>query len=191
MHIYFKKGEWESYFQYAYNERFPIQPIFNQEEDCIANRRNAQMADGFEYTTIFTKEKYKTGARINFVCSFESYGAPLITLTDRLKRHENGILSYGTCHEVVIWENGINVFYLFETKNEIKWNQLLADSFSLEPGKKHRLSLEIVDKYIRVALGERSFELRIENLPEEFYIGLTGCENINRLYSVEISKCDD
>ena len=56
--IEFTKGNWENFFEYAYTTRFPFTPKFVQEEDCISNGRNPEMSDGFDYTTIMTKEKY-------------------------------------------------------------------------------------------------------------------------------------
>ncbi len=44
---------------------------------------------------------------------------------------------------------------------------------------------------VRATIGDRSVLLRIENLPKEFYIGITGCENINRIYSVNIEDVAD
>jgi hypothetical protein len=186
--IKFTKGNWEEYFEYAYTRRFPFKPEFIQEEDCISNSKNPEMKDVFDYTTIMTKEKYGTGTRLWVTCSFENYGAPLITLTDNLKRDEDGNLSYGACHEVVLWEKGINVWNLFEEKGEIKYHKLLAVEFPLEAGIKHEMYIELDNKAVKVVIGDKTQTLRIENLSEEVYIGITGCEDINRFYSVKIDN---
>ena len=186
--IRFTKGNWEEYFEYAYTQRFPFKPKFVQEEDCIANSTNPGMNDGFDYTTIMTKEKYGIGTRLRVTCSFEEYGAPLITLTDNLKRDEEGDLCYGPCYEVVLWEEGINVWHLFEDNGEIKWHKLLAAEFPVEAGTKHEMYIELLEKAVKVVVGENTMTLRIENLPEEVYIGITGCENINRFYNLKIDN---
>jgi len=188
MNIEFKKGRWEDVFQYVYNERFPFKPGFIQEEDCISNGRNPKMPDGFDYTTIMTKEKYPIGTTLWLTCSFEAYGAPLIMLTDSLNRDEDGDLWYGVGQEFVLWENGFNAFDFFKEKGTLKWNKLLSDKFSLQPDKRHEICLEIMEKYIRFTIEEKSVLLRVESLANEFYIGITGCENINRLYSIKIEK---
>lgn len=186
--IKFTKGNWEEYFEYAYTQRFPFKPSFIQEDECIVNSRNPEMKDGFDYTTIMTKEKYGIGTKLCVTCSFEEYGAPLITFTNKLERDKEGTLCYGACYEVVLWENGINVWNLFAENGEIKWHKLLAAEFPLEAGIKYEMYIELEEKTIKVVVGDRSMTLRIENLPEEVYIGITGCENINRFYSVKINK---
>jgi len=186
--INFTKGNWENHFEYAYTKRFPFKPRFIQEEDCIVNGTNPEMTDGFDYTTIMTKKLYGAGTKIWFVSSFEEYGAPLITLTDKLARDSYGDLSYGECYEVILWENGINIWNLYEEDGVVKPKKLMASAFNLEPGKKHELYLELMDKSIRVVVGDKDCLLRIDNLPERVYIGITGCENINRLYNVKIDS---
>ena len=46
--------------------------------------------------------------------------------------------------------------------------------------------IEILEKGARVVIGDKDIYLRIENLPENVYIGVTGCENINRIYNLKI-----
>ena len=186
--INFKKGEWEDFFQYVYNSRFPFTPHFYQEEDCVSNGRNPEMRDGFDYTTIMTKEMYGVGTKIWFTSSFEEYGAPLITLTDTLEKDENGSLWYGVGQEFVIWGNGINAYDFYIKDNKLTWHKMLGDKFSLATNKKHEMYLEIMDKYVLIKVGDREIQLRVDNLPEKFYIGVTGCENINRLYNVKIES---
>lgn len=186
INVAFKKGEWEDCFDYAYNERWQIKSKFTQESDCVVNARTDKMPDGFEWVTVVTKQKYGVGTKVNFTCSFEEYGAPLITLLDSMKIDADGDYTYSNCHELVVWKNGLNIFDIFEVDGTIKWNKLLADTFPLAANEKHELCLEFMEKYVRATIGEHSVLLRIENLPETFYIGFTACENINRLYSAKI-----
>ena len=74
MEITFTKGSWERYFQSAYTWRLPNTPRFIQEADCIVNAQKS------EFTTILLKERYTAGTRVSFTASFESYGAPLLTI---------------------------------------------------------------------------------------------------------------
>ena len=188
LNIEFKKGMWEEYFQHVYNQRFPFKPKFIQKKDCIVNGRNSGMEDGFDYTTIMTKKKYGIGTKIWFTCSFETYGAPLIMLTDSLTSDKNGNLSYGVGEEFVLWEHGFNVWDFFMKDGNLAWHALLCAEFCLKPGEKHEMCLEIMEKNVRATVGGMSILIRTENLPGEFYIGVTGCENINRLYSLKIEE---
>lgn len=184
--IKFTKGNWEEHFEYAYTAKFPFRPKFVQEEDCIVTTENPLMEDGYDYTTIITKEKYGVGTKIWLTCSFEKFGAPLITLTDAFRRDEEGDLIYGACTEVVLWEEGINVWNLYEENNEVKWDKLLALEFPVEAGTKYEIYLELQENAVYVEIGDKKFSLRTENLPEEVNIGITGCEDINRFYCVKI-----
>ena len=188
--IEFTKGNWENHFEYAYTKRFPFTPKFIQEDDCISNGRNPEMRDGFDYTTIVTKEKLGAGTKMWLTCSFEEYGAPLITLTDMLEKDENDNLTYDKCHEVVLWEKGMNVWDIFVEGGQIKWNKLLFADFPVATNTKHEIYLEIMDKYVKVSVGKENILLRIDNLPEKVYIGITGCENINRFYNVKIETAE-
>lgn len=184
--IEFKKGNWEKYFDYASTTRFPFVPRFIQEDDCIANGRNPKMRDGFDYTTIMTKKKYGAGTKLWLSCSFEKFGAPLITLTDSLENDENGDLRYGVCQEFVLWEKGLNVWDFFIEEDILKWHRIMAAEFYLEANTKYEMYLELLDKYVRVVIGDKDLLLRVENLPKKVHIGITGCENINRFYSLKM-----
>ena len=188
MKIEFTKGKWEDFFIYAYSQRFPFAPKFKQEEDCIVNGRNPEMSDGFDYITIFAKEKYGVGTKLSAVCSFEEYGAPLITITDELTEDEEGNLKYRNYYEAVVWEEGLNVWKLYEEDGVMKWHMVMAVKFKLESNKKHEIRTEVVEKGWNIEIDGIKSYVRIEDLPTEFYIGITGCENINRFYSMEIEK---
>ncbi len=184
--IEFTKGNWEEHFKYAYSDRFDIEPEFVQEEDCIANRRNEKMRDGFEYTTIMLKDMYGAGTKMWFTSSFESYGAPLFTITDKIRVDKDGKWRYGPCHEVVIWEKGINVWDMYMVDGKLTWHRVMSLEFPLEINKKHELYVELKDKYIRFGVGDKIAEVRMDSMAEKVYVGVTGCENINRLYSLKI-----
>ena len=78
--------------------------------------------------------------------------------------------------------------YWDEESGEIKWHKLLAAEFPLAAGIKHEMYIELEKKAVKVVIGDKTMTLRIENLPEEVYIGITGCEDINRFYNVKIDN---
>ena len=170
--VEFTKGNWETCFNYAYSKRFPFNPEFAQENDCIVNKRNPEMADGFDYTTIMLKEPYGEGTKFSFTCSFEEYGAPLFTITDKMETDENGCWHYGDCYEVVLWENGINVWDLYEEDGAIKWNKVMSLEFPVKSNKKHKMFLELIDN-----VGEKEL-----NSPK-----YTKCYEFDNLYAKPIN----
>lgn len=190
-YIEFKKGQWEDYFNPVHTIRFNFTPEFRQEEDCISNAVNPDGPMGFDYATIMTKEKFGKGTKITTSCSFEEYGAPLITLTDKTDEDKDGNLWYGVCYEAVIWENGINIWEFYMQDDELKYHLAACSKFELEPKKKHIVEIEIKDKYFKVSVGDKNLTVRAESLPDEVYFGITGCENINRFYSVKIEESEE
>ena len=78
----------------------------------------------------------------------------------------------------------------FVEDGQIKWNKLLFADFPVATNTKHEIYLEIMDKYLKVSVGRENILLRIDNLPEKVYIGITGCENINRFYNVKIETAE-
>ena len=196
MEIRFTEGNWERYFDYAYTRRFPDTPKFRQEPDCIVN------ADKRDFTSIFLKEPYTAGAKISFTASFDAYGAPLLVIAKDLIRGEKGELWYGDYQEVVLWENGVNVWDFWEVapgsqpecyekggprvQNGICIDWLLSDTHPLEAGKRHRLTVELDRRRLKIWVNEHYVMLRVPNLPEKAYLGITGCEGINRFYDLTV-----
>lgn len=185
--IYFKKGMWEENFVYAYCPRFPFSPEFVQKNGYIENSVNPDMRDGFDYVTALLCEKYES-VKLTLECSFEKYGAPLITIAEDVFKNEEGNLIYKNYHEVVLWEGGINIWHLKDEEGSVKIKKLAALDFPLEGGKRHTFSAEIVKGGIKAVCGSYSFYVAIPTLPEKFYAGITGCENINKFYSLEIEE---
>ena len=183
--IEFKPGCWEESFVYAYNSRFSQMPKFKQAEDCILNCVNPQREDGFDYTTIMSKQMFEEGSKIAFSCSFEDYGAPLFIIADNLEKDNDGNLWYGVGYEVVLWEKGINVWEFFLDNGELKYHKSFFAEFEVKSKTIHRLQIELLNKYIGISVNDKNFVLRAENLPSKAYVGVTGCENINRIYSFE------
>ena len=50
------------------------------------------------------------------------------------------------------------------------------------------MSVELLDKVIRVELCGQSFDLPVPLLSDEVHIGFTACEGINRFYEAEINE---
>ena len=195
MRIQFTEGNWERYFNYAYTWRLPHTPEFIQEADCIVNARKS------EFTTILLKDRYAPGTKISFSTSFDSYGAPLLVMVKDLERDEQGKLRFREYQEIVLWENGVNVwnFQKDETnsgntpwdgfsavENGIRIDWLLSNSHPVQAGKRYTMTVELGKERVAVQVDGHSFELRIPGLAEKVYLGITGCEGINRFYDLEI-----
>ncbi len=190
MNIQFTKGNWEDRFDYAYTCRFPFAPKLVQEADCVRNSASSGMKDGFDYTSILLKDKYGKGTEMSLTCSFEEYGAPLLVFPKSLWQDEEGHLRYGDYHEVVLYKDGINVWDLYMVNGEVKWNLLFSSDFRVQENAKQTFQVKLLDKGLKITVGDRAYYVRIGNLPAEVYVGITACENINRIYEFSITDRD-
>jgi hypothetical protein len=147
---------------------------------------------GHDYISIAHKSSFTVGTRAALVCSFENYGAPLITLANSIGADEGGNPLYGDHYEIVAYEGGCNVWYITKAPDGAKRPFLndccLRVNFPIEAGSKIELGVATGNRpgFISVSLCGQNFDLPVPKLNDEFFIGFTACEGINRLYSAVI-----
>ena len=187
----FNNGEWKNDFRYAYSIIYGRVCEFNEEADHLVNNGDVE-AKRFDYVSIVHNEKFTKGAKATLVSSFDSYGAPLITIANSVTLDEHGELRYGDHYEVVGYESGCNVWFITDpdegSDRHFKSQNCLRLRFPVEEKKPFSMSVELLDKVIRVELCGESFDLPVPNLADEVYIGFTACEGINRFYEAEITE---
>ncbi len=186
MDIELTKGNWEDQLFHAYTLRFPFTPKLIQEQSCVRNGTNAEMHDGFDYTSLLTKERYPHNTTITATCSFEKFGAPLLLFTDHVQTDDAGNLWYGGCYEIVLFEEGINVWKHFMAGNEVKWVKLFFAAFPVNSQERYTIRATLLEQGMEFAVNKRKYFLRIENLPAEMHVGFTACEDINRIYHFSV-----
>ena len=186
--INFAQGQWNpEEFRYVYSERFTPIPGIRQEKDCIVNGID-QSTNSYEYISMVTEKEYGTGVKIETNCSFEAFGAPLIVFSDDFHKGENGEWYFGVHYEVVLYEGGINVWYVNLNKDVMKWESLLALKFPVSAEKTHLLSVKILEKSLDITMEDVHVVLGVKDLPKEFRVGITACEGINRFYDCKIEE---
>ena len=161
---------------------------FVQKENCIENTYNEEIKD-FDYISIITKEKYNDGVTISVKCSFDTFGAPLIVLTDDYKSLEDGSYQYGLHFEVVAYENGCNVWHIVpgkEEKNPIDVTKVNAIEFPIEDKSIIDMEVTIRDKKMFIRVNDQSFVAEHEEIPNQMHVGITACEGINQFYEFEV-----
>lgn len=193
-YVFTPNSKWEEDFMYVYSPIVKTYPVFNKEADCLSNRYDENIAD-YEYISVLSDSKYKN-AKITVECDFHKYGAPLIVFTDDLKeavgKDGKKHLFYGVHYEIVAWEEGCNIWYIvpFPEREEhpVKPTKILAESFEIENGSLVSLSVEVKDGTINVELNGKRFSVSHPQIPEEYHIGYTACEGINKLYKMSIEQ---
>jgi len=208
--ISFLPGGWESAgLEYAYSWRFPGEPVFRQEADCIANSASPEGPGGFDYVGFLLPGEFSVGARVEARCSFEGLAAPMLTLVDRMETDERGVLRTLDFYEAVIWRNGLNIWRHHTAGRNTTHYKALGAGFPLAEGQVHTLSLEMApqaanpdedgaaadggeapakssDKRMVLTVDGIKLDLFIDDLPERFRLGYSACEGVCRLYDIAV-----
>lgn len=188
----FGKGKWaQEDFKYIYGLAVTEYKTFFQGEDCIFNGECTSNGWGYDYVSMITKKKYKSGVKFSTKCDFLSYGAPLLVLTDDTFTDEKGILRYGLHFEVVAWEEGCNVWSVrpsHQADNPVEVALLAEPKFPVQGDSLIELTVEVEDKKLKITMNGEYFEVENPEIPDEFHVGITACEGLNRFYDLIIDE---
>ena len=190
MKVKFIKNKWEDKLTYAFTYRFDTYPTFTQDKDCIKNKKDTTNQYGYQNISLFFKEKYKAKNLISTTCSFNKYGAPLIVLAEDLIPQKDGKLRYGNYYEIVLYENGINVWRLRYNGKEVTYVKLMGNEFKVQANKKYKLSayIEKEKNRLHVIVGKHKMQVYLEDCKDEYYYGIDACEGINKFYDISIQE---
>ena len=170
-------------FMYVYSPICKVFKEFIAEDECIKNSYNDDIKD-WDYISIVTKDKYSSGTTVSTVCSFDKYGAPLIVFTDDIVNDENGIRRYGHHYEVVAYENGINIWSIVpwheRGERPIKPTKIAFLEFPVKEDDFFELKVKVDSDKITVNMCGQTLEVNDAQIPEEFHIGITACEGVNK-----------
>lgn len=183
----FKKNGWDKDdFEYVYSPICNTFGEFIQEDDYI---RNFATDGKFEYISMISKACYKTGTMIYLKCSFDTFGAPLIVLTDDIKS-DGKVKRYDLHFEVVAYEDGFNVWRIVpdpeNVARPIKTSKILAKHFKIEDEATSEITLKVEEKRFVIDVNGVKGVIEHDDIPESFNVGFTACEGINRLYEFSI-----
>lgn len=170
----------------AYTFRYPQSPKVHQAQACIESRANPLHPEGYDNASFLSKEVFAPGARASLVCSFEGAGCPEIILAEKPEACEDGVLRYGSCFEIVLYKNGVNVWrHYMDESHKCSWHKRVGVEFPVTENEKHTLTVETKENYIIFTVDGRKTALRTEDLFQKFHLGLTLCEGVARAYSFE------
>ena len=187
MKTLFGKGQWsKDEFIQAYSFRFTETPDFTQTEEAIESAVNPTHKEGFDNISLLTKETFGTGAKAAIECAFEGKGCPEIILVEKPETCQDGATRYGACFEVVLHEGGVNVWRHYREDGKCFWHKRLGIVYPVSHHEKHRLEVEVKEKYLTISIDGQNNFLRVDDLFEHYHFGITVCEGIARVYSMEI-----
>ena len=176
-------------FEYAYSPICKEHARFEQQADCVANYKE-ETPDDFAYVSVLNKEKCATGAKVSVKCSFGKFGAPLLVFSNDISSNDDGSKLYGLHFDVVAYENGCNIWHIIpdpsNTGRPIKTQKIAFAEFKIEENE--MIDIEVYFGKGRIVSVMNGHEIICENedIPEEFYVGFTGCEGPNHFYEMVI-----
>ena len=183
----FADESWKKELIQAYSFRFTETPDFKQVENHITTAVNSEHREGFDNISLLSPDTYTAGVKLTLRCSFDGIGCPEIILVRKPEKCQDGAVRYGECFEVVLWKNGVNVWRHFMDENhKCSWHKRLGLTMSVAEKDIHELNVETKAGYIIFSVNNIKAELRTEDLFEEFYVGVTACEGIVRLYDFKV-----
>lgn len=186
-----KNTELEKDFFYAYSPHARSVAKFKLQGDYVANYVEGRPED-FSYTSIVTKEKYGEGCRVRTKCTFGKFGAPLIVFAGELKEGRDEMKLYDLHFEVVAYEGGFNVWHIVPDYDNavrpIRSTKIAFSEFEILPDEMIDIEVKFGRKKIEININGNAATIENEDFPENFHIGITGCEGPNRFYEFEIEK---
>ncbi|MBE6946805.1 MAG: hypothetical protein E7454_00940 [Ruminococcaceae bacterium] len=189
MNISFAKdGNWKEQLLQCYTFRMSETPDFTQREKCIAGIANPTHKEGFDNISLISKEKYGVGVTATLHCSFVGDGCPEIILVEQPRTDPDGAVRYDHCFEVVLWQNGINVWRYHPVDGKCVCHQRLGLTYSVPQNTVHELTVTVKEDQLLINLNGQKTLLRTEDLPEKFYIGVTACEGEVELYDFTVRE---
>ena len=186
----FADESWKQGLVQAYSFRFTETPAFTRAGDHVTTAVNPAHREGFDNISLLSPTPYAAGVSAKLRCAFDGLGCPEIILVKKPERCDDGAVRYGECFEIVLWKNGVNVWrHFMDEHRKCSWHKRLGLTMSVSEKEIHELEVKTEKDYITFSVDGISAKLRTEDLFERFYVGVTACEGIVRLYDFRI-QCE-
>ena len=201
VNVSFKRGKWnESDWLMVKCGRWPNIGAWVQQDDHIENRIPADATKeemlGQRAPETYTSMVWKTPVTTNFTVratmSLDYRMAPLIVLANELGKDANGYPEYLEHWEIVLYDEGINVWHhQRNAEGKPTWHR--AAQFKWKYLKNLKTDLTVAVDYtvkgpqMTIQCGDVCFSYLEHDLPKKLYVGVTGCEGLNRFYHFKLT----
>jgi hypothetical protein len=140
------------------------------------------------YTSMVTQRKFKGNMVIKATMEFDPLMAPLIVLAEKLGKSKTGQPEYRNHTEIVIFNEGVNVWvHTWDEKTKSMSFILAAFArFPLKGGTRYVTEVSREGKTLTIKIANQCFGVYLPNLADELHVGLTGCEGHNRFYDFSV-----
>jgi hypothetical protein len=161
-----------------------------QERDHIRNATVGTSAKEIEatnsYTSMVLTHKVGGAVEISSTMSFDFRWAPLIVIADELSKSKDGKPEYRKHTEIVLYNEGLNIWQHSCNDGKPSYIRLAWSKLKFLPKHRYDLRVAISGKVMTVTVGGHELGCTNLDLPDDFYVGITGCEGINRFYDFKV-----
>ena len=199
-HCLFVRGEWNSADWLIIKEpRFAKLGEWIQETDCIRNRvpENAtkdelvgKRADE-TFTSMILKDKIYEDVEIRSTLSFDDRMAPAIIVRAELDKNKDGSPENRNMCNVVIYDEGINI-WLYNHADFVAgkrgWRKAAFSRFKLLSKTQYEVIVTVKKNCLEVRVGDHHLGLTDDAIPAKGYMGICGCEGVNRFYNFSLKE---
>ena len=144
------------------------------------------------YTSMVLKKQFTGRVTISATMEFTDRMAPLIVISSELGEDKKGRTEYREHYEIVLFEKGVNIWHHYFKNGKPYWKKAAYSHFSLKPNIQYKIKVKISPtpkgKILSVFVAGQEFGYIDDSLPNKFYVGITGCEGINRFYDFAVEK---
>lgn len=138
------------------------------------------------YASQVWREQVNLPLRVCAELCFDHRMAPLIVLAPELGADCNSRPQYREHYEVVLYDEGINVWYHVMALGRPRWQKLAHHPLPLASRQRHLLEVETREAALVVRVAGAEWSVPCPELPPRSFVGLTGCEGVNRFYNFSI-----
>ncbi len=139
------------------------------------------------YTSMVWRQKVTGNVRLATTLAFTWRMAPLLVLAPELGRDAAGRPEYREHFEVCVFNEGVNVWHHRYADGRPSWHLAAYSRFPLKADTRYRLEVELKGQRLIVRIDGHEFGYQDESLPTSRYVGLTGCEGLNRFYDFSVT----
>lgn len=138
------------------------------------------------YSSMVLTHKVGGTVEISSTMSFDYRWAPLIVIADEPGKSKDGKPEYRKHTEVVLYDEGLNIWQHFYKDNQPSYIRLAWSKLKFKPKHKYNLKVTINGKLMTVTVDGNELGCTNVDLPDDFYVGITGCEGINKFYDFKV-----
>ena len=140
------------------------------------------------YTSMVYAKPFTGDLRVAVNMEFTYRMAPIIVLAPELGKDVAGRPEYREHLEVCIYNKGVNIWHHYFADGRPSWIRDAYANVPLKPNTRYTLEVEIRGKLISVRSDGHEFGYMNESLPAQRYIGIIGCEGLNRFYDMKVMR---